>query len=57
MTLARINDEDIGHRSAGYGGDVIHSLPQQPRSRDHIQSWEIRNKTLPQVMTTFYSSM
>ena len=52
MTLARINDADIGQRSPGYGGDVTRSLPQQPKSRATKQSWEIRNKTLPQVMAT-----
>ena len=49
MTLARITDADIGQRPTGYDSDVMYSLPQQPKSRDHKQTWEIRNKTLPQV--------
>ena len=47
MTLARINDADVGRRSTGYGSMP---QPQQPKSRGHRPSWEIRNKTLPEVM-------
>ena len=52
MMLVKIKgelDRPIGQRSAGYESDVMHSL--SPRSRDHKRTWEIRNKTLPKVMT------
>jgi len=50
MTLARINEADIGHRSTGCCNDVMHSLPQQSTSRDCMHTWEIRNKALPEVV-------
>jgi len=52
MTLAMKNEADVGQRSKGYGSDVTHSLRQQPKPRGHKQSWEIRQKALPQVMMT-----